>query len=213
MEREEKEGGAFSARLVLSSASRRRLWILSAVLVFGMLLLGISSAFSDYKAGYENAYQDSYRDSYGNLYSEDAAGEDAANSSDMSDMSGEAALERRLVSILEQIEGAGRVDVRLTFAAGGRTEYAVNSNISERQTEESDGDEQRSVTERTASETLVLPGNGGPVVVQQSGAKVQGVLVVADGGADAAVCARISAALQNLLAVPAHKIIICPAGG
>lgn len=213
MEREEKEGGAFSARLVLSSASRRRLWILSAVLVFGMLLLGISSAFSDYKAGYENAYQDSYRDSYGNLYSEDAAGEDAANSSDSSDMSEEAALERRLVSILERIEGAGRVDVRLTFAVGGRTEYAVNSNISERQTGESEGDEQRSVTERTASETLVLPGNGGPVVVQQSGAKVQGVLVVADGGADAAVCARISAALQNLLAVPAHKIIICPAGG
>ncbi len=223
MEREEKEGGA-SARLVFSAASRRRLYILSAVLLCGMLLLGISSVFSDYKNAYKNSYENSYEISYKNsdensdedYYKNADKGSGGENVADFSDMSAEAVLERRLVSILERIEGAGRVDVRLTFSVGERTEYAVNSNISERQTDENGGSdgggEQRRVTERTTSETMVLPGNGEPVVVQQSGAKVQGVLVVADGGSDAAVCARISAALQNLLAVPAHKIIICPAG-
>ena len=47
--------------------------------------------------------------------------------------------------------------------------------------------------------------------VQQSMAEVQGVLVVAEGGDNPAVRAQIAEALQNLLAVPAHKIVICQA--
>ena len=71
----------------------------------------------------------------------------------------------------------------------------------------------RNANEQTASDSLVLAdGNGGPVILQQTMAEVQGVLVVAEGGGSPAVRAQIAEALQNLLAVPAHKIVICQAG-
>ena len=59
---------------------------------------------------------------------------------------------------------------------------------------------------------MLADGNGGPVILQQTMAEVQGVLVVAEGGGSPAVRAQIAEALQNLLAVPAHKIVICQAG-
>ena len=187
----------FLDKLGLHDAAKRRLGLLSAVLVLGLLLMGGSALAerSDAVAAMADASPD------------EAALPAAA-------LSPEAELEARLRSILGCIDGVGQVDVTLTFAAGAVTEYAVNANTTLRTTEESAADGQsRSVVEQTSSDSLVLlDGDGSPVAVRQSMAEVQGVLVVAEGGANPTVCAQISAALQNLLAVPAQKIVICPSG-
>ncbi|MBQ3180341.1 MAG: hypothetical protein IJB55_03190 [Firmicutes bacterium] len=182
-------------RLGLHDGSRRRLGWLGAVLVLGLLLMGLSSTASAPQVAAVSA---------------DAADVPAVSAA----VSPEAELEGRLRSILSRIEGVGQVDVTVTFAAGTLTEYAVNASTTLRTTEENDTSGQsRSVVEQTSSDSLVLlDGDGSPVAVRQSMAEVQGVLVVAEGGSDPAVCVQISAALQNLLAVPAHKIVICPAG-
>lgn len=187
----------FLDKLGLQNAGRRRLGLLTAVLALGLLLMGLSAMMEQPRTAAVMA--DAVSDS----------GVAAVTAS-----SPEAELEGRLRNILGCIDGVGRVDVTLTFARGAETEYAVNASTTMRTTEESDPEGQsRSVVEQTSSDSLVLlDGDGSPVAVRQSMAEVQGVLVVAQGGDDPAVCAQISTALQNLLDVPAHKIVICPAG-
>ena len=181
--------------LGLRDKEKRRLWQLGALLLAGLLLMAFSGglATSDKPA---------------------AKAQEAAVTNAAPPASAEEALEQRLAAVLSRIEGAGEVSVSLTFARSAQTEHASNASTTVRTTEESGADGQiRSTNEQTASDSLVLAdGNGGPVILQQTMAEVQGVLVVAEGGGSPAVRAQIAEALQNLLAVPAHKIVICQAG-
>ena len=182
-------------KLGLRDKEKRRLWQLGALLLAGLLLMAFSGglATSDKPA---------------------AKAQEAAVTNAAPPASAEEALEQRLAAVLSRIEGAGEVSVSLTFARSAQTEYASNASTTVRTTEESGADGQiRSTNEQTASDSLVLAdGNGGPVILQQTMAEVQGVLVVAEGGGSKEVRAQIAEALQNLLAVPAHKIVICQAG-
>jgi stage III sporulation protein AG len=193
----------FLQKLGLANADKKRIVPMLAVLILGMLLMAGSSFFSYDRGG--GASADSLTGQQNSLTAE-------GNNDGV--YGAEEALEQRLSKILSRIEGAGEVSVSLTFARSGETEYAVNASTTLRTTEESGGSGTlRSTTEQTSTDSLVLAdGNGSPVTVRETMPEVQGVLVVAEGGSDAAVCAQISTALQNLLAIPAHKIVICPAG-
>jgi len=126
----------------------------------------------------------------------------------------EEALEARLAAILGRVEGAGEVEVRVTLAKGPLYDYAVNTNTSDRRTEEADNNGGRRVTtEKGAEEQLVMRQVGGgqePVIVQQTMPEVQGVLVLAQGAADPLVRARLSQAVQTLLGVAPHKVSVLP---
>lgn len=178
----------------LRDKEKRRIWQLGGLLLVGLLLMGSSAWLS--------------------------TGQNDAVSSDLptvaasaAALSPEAELEQRLAAVLSRIQGAGQVSVSLTFARSAQTEYAINASTTVRTTDETtDSGQKRSTREQTSSDNLVLAdGKGGPVMVQQSMAEVQGVLVVAEGGDNPNVRAQIAEALQNLLAVPAHKIVICQA--
>jgi stage III sporulation protein AG len=186
-------------KLGLANADKKRILQLLAVLVCGLLLMAFSSYFSERG---------------GNVSVEGTvARQISAEGQVVSIYGAEEALEDRLSRILSRIEGAGEVSVSLTFARSGETEYAVNASTTMRTTEENGSGTLRSTTEQTSTDSLVLAdGNGSPVTVRETMPEVQGVLVVAEGGDNAAVCSQISTALQNLLAIPAHKIVICPAG-
>lgn len=89
------------------------------------------------------------------------------------------ALEERLAAVLRQVDGAGEVSVVVTLASRGRTEYAASA-------------------------------SGGQLPVVESGLPtVQGVLVVADGADDVAVCRALSDAVVGLLDVPTHRVVVC----
>ena len=181
----------FWAKLGLADREKRRIPLLLAVLALGLLLMALSSW-----AGGEMQQEMPLPQ----VESPPAEGT-------------EAALEAKLSQTLSQIRGAGEVTVSVTFAQSGRTEYAVNASTTLRSTDEQD--EQggsRRTTEETQADTLVLAeGNDNPVTVQQTMPQVQGVLVVAEGGDDPDVRRRLLEALTYLLAVPAHRIVICPA--
>lgn len=183
----------------LRDKEKRRIWQLGGLLLLGLLLMGTSAWLS---AGPTDAQP--------NAAALDMA---AAAPAGGAALSPEAELEQRLAAVLSRIQGAGRVSVSVTFARSAQTEYAINASTTVRTTDETtEGGQTRSTREQTSTDNLVLAdGNGGPVMVQQSMAEVQGVLVVAEGGDNPAVRAQIAEALQNLLAVPAHKIVICQA--
>ncbi len=184
----------FLAKLGLGGKEKRRLAGLLLLLAAGLTLLGLSSLLGqrDRPGGAEQTAQPQITA---------AAEVDEA-----------AALEQKLAAILSRIRGAGEVSVAVTFGSSGRTDYAVNASTTLRTTEENDAGGSRRTTEETRRDDMVLAaGNADPVAVQQSGPQVQGVLVVAAGADDPAVCGQITAALTNLLDVPPHKIVICPA--
>ncbi len=185
----------FLAKLGLGEKEKRRLPLLFLLLAVGLLLMGLSSWLSR-------------QDRSGVPYSSAEAPPQAET-----EVSEERALEQKLAEILGKIRGAGEVSVALTFAESGRTDYAVNASTTLRTTEENDQNGGvRSTTEQTRSDDLVLAeGNSNPVAVRRSSPEVQGVLVVAAGADDPAVCRQMAEALQNLLDIPAHKIVICPA--
>ena len=96
----------------------------------------------------------------------------------------EADLEQRMAQILSRIEGAGNVEVMLTFSMAEQKVVAQ-----EEKREESRGEESGRVSESLRP-------------------KVEGVVIVAEGGGNPAVCASLNSAAQALLDVPAHKIAV-----
>ncbi len=130
--------------------------------------------------------------------------------------SGESHLEHRLEEILRQVEGAGRVSVKVTFATGRMYDYAENASREESTTREHDGEGvRRETTEvRTTGEVVTTQDRGSgyavPVVRNVLEPRVQGVLVVSDGARDARVRSALSDAVATLLDIPPHRVAVLP---
>lgn len=117
-------------------------------------------------------------------------------------------LERRMAQILSRIEGAGNVEVMLTFSMAEQKVVAQ-----EEKREESRGEENGRISESLRTETSIVlmedgRGSFSPLVLSEASPKVEGVVIVAEGGGSPAVCASLNSAAQALLDVPAHKIAV-----
>lgn len=125
-------------------------------------------------------------------------------------------LEVQLKGILEQVRGAGQVEVCVTLASGPMRDYAVNTKTLRRSIEERDQNGgTRLTTETNADDQLVMAratqvGGEGPVVIKESMPKIQGVLVVAEGAEDPLVRAQLVQAVQTLLGADAHQVQVLP---
>lgn len=119
-------------------------------------------------------------------------------------------LEEKLARVLTKIDGVGKVAVMITVADAG--EHVVEKDRSDTKSEvtESDGSggsrESRDVEN---GEATVYVENGSetyPYVQKEKLPTVVGVVVVAEGGANARVVSDISEAVQALLPVQVHRI-------
>ena len=110
------------------------------------------------------------------------------------------ATERRMAEILSKIQGAGQVDVMLTYR---QTEEKT---IAHNETREENGEALR--MEQTA--ILLEDGDGAtqPLVLTETGPVVEGVVIAAQGADSPAVAAALNQAAQALLDVPAHKVAV-----
>lgn len=95
-------------------------------------------------------------------------------------------MENRLVQVLEQVQGVGKVEVFLTCE--GTQEKVVEK------------DQEETVYEKDSR------GNQTPYVAEEIYPQVTGVLVVAQGGDNPVVIQNIQEAVQVLFQVEAHKI-------
>lgn len=121
----------------------------------------------------------------------------------------EAKLEQRLEDILSQIEGVGRVKVMITLQASSKE--VVEKDISTEQSRENETEDLVSQSSISKEENTVYSetdaGNV-PYVVQEIYPKIEGVLVVAEGGDNSLVNLAIVEAIEALFDVDAHKIKI-----
>ena len=120
-------------------------------------------------------------------------------------------LEKSIESILSQIEGAGKVNVLITYASGKEMVPAVDTKKTENDTGEKDtGGGTRDIKESDYESSVVyeeLQGGGKkPLIAKELLPTVKGVVVVADGASDPVVKESLCEAVQVLMDVPLHKI-------
>ena len=116
--------------------------------------------------------------------------------------------ERRMAGILSKIEGAGQVDVMLTYRRTEEKSVARNEIREESYSEDGGKTSESLRVENTAILLEDRSGNTLPLVLSSASPEVEGVVIVAEGGGDPVVCAALNQAAQALLDVPAHKIAV-----
>lgn len=107
-------------------------------------------------------------------------------------------INRELEKILSKVEGAGRVKVLINYNQSGEKilAYDMESNINEKES----GKENNSKSE------VVYDGNKMPVILKEYMPKVEGVIIVAQGGNIENVKKQLIAGTVALLGIDEHKI-------
>ena len=136
----------------------------------------------------------------GRTFSEEKEENVSADTMEKAVVTVERETEKRMAEILSKIEGAGLVDVMLTYR---QTEEKT---IAHNESREEDGESLR--TEQTA--ILLEDGDGGtePLSLTDISPVVEGVMIAAQGADQPAVAAALHQAAQALLDVPAHKVAV-----
>lgn len=123
-------------------------------------------------------------------------------------------LNTELKSILEQIQGVGRVSVMIYFDSGEEQVPALNTNNSTTSTTESDNEGgKRQNTQKNDGTTVVITNDGSksePLIIKTNKPKITGVCVVAEGAEDKVIALSISKAVVNLFEIPDNKVTVYP---
>ncbi|AEG61295.1 hypothetical protein [Desulforamulus ruminis] len=121
-------------------------------------------------------------------------------------------LANKIRDMLQQVEGAGDVQVTVRLESSTQTEYAINTTTGKKTTQERDqSGGTRTLTEDTDTGQLVLVTRNGeetPVLSREIAPEVAGVLVVARGAGDPAVKAELFRATQVALGIEPQKVIV-----
>lgn len=122
----------------------------------------------------------------------------------------ETMLEQRLENVLSRVDGVGKVQVMITLKDNGEAVVEKDVQSLENSTSESDdAGGSRQISEIQVEESTIYQNQtdeGEPFVSKENKPRIEGVLVVAQGGGDAATAKNISESVLALFDVEAHKI-------
>lgn len=125
-------------------------------------------------------------------------------------------LEQELEQMLSLMEGVGEVACMVTLSQSAEQVIEKDVEVSDDIVTESDSQGgTRTTNQSSRSEATVYQGenDGNPYVTKEISPKVEGVLVIADGGDNAVVIKNITEAVQALFGIESHKIRIVKKGG
>lgn len=113
-------------------------------------------------------------------------------------------MEARLENALEHVKGVGKVKVMITLASSSEKVVEKDREMTS-DVQEGDGGGKNTSSSETA---VYANGNGEetPYVKQELSPRIEGVLVIAEGGDNAVVIENITEAVQALFGVDTHKI-------
>ena len=128
---------------------------------------------------------------------------------------GELDTEKRLASILSNMEGAGKVDVMITYETGPALVPAMDRNEMQTTSTEQDGErvsqtQQTDVQERPM--TVDGPEGSEPMVLYQETPEIKGVIVIAEGAGDIEVYMNLERAVMTILNVKADQVEVFSRG-
>lgn len=108
----------------------------------------------------------------------------------------ESRMEKKLEELLGSVEGMGEVRVMLTFEGSGERKVEKDVSLTAESQQEETVYEEYGSSERS------------PYVTSQTNPRVEGVLVIAQGGGSSSIQQEIIEAAQALFGIDAHKIKI-----
>lgn len=108
----------------------------------------------------------------------------------------ESRMEQKLEALLGSVDGVGKVRVMLTFEGTGEKTVEKDQTLTAEETREETVYEEKGSSERI------------PYVTSETNPKVEGVLVIAEGGGNSRIKQEILEAAQALFGIDAHKIKI-----
>lgn len=123
----------------------------------------------------------------------------------------ETSLDEEVAQALSDVLGAGRVRVSITLQGSPAKRYAQNTSTQSgvtRQTDAQGGTETQTTSQ--TSRTLASGSGSAPVLTQEIGPEVVGVLVVASGASNPLVRDDLFQAATTLLGVPGYKVMVLP---
>ena len=119
-------------------------------------------------------------------------------------------LEQRVREILKNVDGVGAVDVMIVLKSSSEKVLHVDGSSSRTFTEEQDGNGGvRKIDSQEQGQSTVMGscnGETGPIVEKELRPELSGIVISAQGGGNPTVQAEISAAMEALFGLPAHKI-------
>jgi len=121
----------------------------------------------------------------------------------------EAEMEKRLKDILSTVNGAGNVEVMITISYGKELVLADDTSLEQNTAQEKDNaGGTRDTKNYTQEKKTVMKNNSEPIVIKEIEPKIEGIIIVAEGGDNTIVQNNLRKAAQALFNIPAHKIEI-----
>lgn len=123
----------------------------------------------------------------------------------------ESAMEKRLKNILSKVNGAGNVEVMLTISYGKEIVLADDTVLDQSTSQEKDstgGTRDNTTYSQQKKTVMYTPQNGKsePVILKEIEPKIEGIIIVSEGGDNIEVQSNLIKAAQALFNIPAHKI-------
>lgn len=119
-------------------------------------------------------------------------------------------LEQKLEAILSKIEGAGNVEVLITYSQSSELVPVYNESSTVSTTEESDQQGgTRKIEENTTQKEVIYEENSGQkelVTQKVINPKVEGAIILAEGAEDSTVKTNIVQAVEAVTGIATHKI-------
>lgn len=118
-------------------------------------------------------------------------------------------LENKLVHILENVDGVGKVEVMITLEAS--RESVLNKDDTEEletETETSDGTKNERQSSRRENETVLSDetGESAPYVIKELEPEIAGVVIACEGADNNTVAAAVTEAAQVLFGISVNRI-------
>lgn len=116
-------------------------------------------------------------------------------------------LEQELEDILSRIDGAGKVKVLVTYSESNQIVAMYNENKNISVTEETDSEGGTRTIETTDSnKEIILDGSNNPVTEKVVMPKIEGAIIIAEGGGDAVIKSSIVQAVSAVTGLASHKV-------
>lgn len=119
-------------------------------------------------------------------------------------------LKKDLEKILSNIEGAGNVQVMITYTESSEIKAMFNENVKESTTEETDSTGGiRTISQTDSSKEVVYTEDNGkklPITEKVIMPKIEGAIILAEGANDASIKNNIILAVEAVTGLSTHKI-------
>lgn len=128
-----------------------------------------------------------------------------------------AQMEKRLASIIGNIDGVGRCQVMVTTESGVEHVYAVEESRNVNETNSYDGEaiQRQTQQENSAQKYIVVDAGGGKkeaLLKTERPPKIQGVVVVCEGAGSTIVQQRVTEVVATALDIPYTKVCVTKIG-